>query len=206
MFKKIFQPKVLAIITIISMAIYIVLNMWSGLYISGSNGLISTLIGILLSANLYVIIYLLIILLAKRKNIRVLNILLIVLLSINLVSSLLGFGNIFSIGGGLFTILNILSILPYALVLFMTIGIFFKKKIPYKLIMISAICLLIIVLGLFLYQMLSTKWLYSGNGSLSTYLLFSMLVKVFNSIGWCSFIFFMYQYGNSISKRSEKNE
>lgn len=206
MLKKLFQPNVLAMITIISMAIYIVISLWNSFNVGGVYGLAFTLLGTLLRSNFYIIIYLLIILLAKKKNVRVLNILLVIILSITLISSFLGFGETFGIGGMLFTILNISSILTYGLLLFMAIGILLKKKIPYKLITSSAIGLLVIVLVIFFYQMLSTNWLYSGKNSLDTYLLLSMLLKVFSSIGWSSFILFMYQYGNSISERSCKNE
>lgn len=206
MLKKMFQPKVLAIITIVSMAIYVIINFWNNISSGGVNGLVGTLLGMLLGGYLYIIIYLLIILLSKKKDIRKLNLIMIVQLSIALIISLVGFGSTYGIGGNLGQVLNISTILLYALVLFTIIGIYLKKKIPYKLIMSGAIGLLVIVLVIFFYQMLSTNWLYSGNGSLSTYLLLTMLLKVFSSIGWSSFIFFMYQYGNSISQRSGKNE
>lgn len=205
MIQKIFQPKVLAIITIISMIIYIVISFLNSISSGGVNGLVGTLPVMLLGGYLYIIIYLLIILLSQKKNIRKLNLIMIIQLSIALIISLIGYGNTYGIGGNLGQVLNISTILLYALVLFTIIGIYLKKKIPYKLIMSSAIGLLVIVLVVFFYQLSSTKWLYSGNGSFSSYLLLTMLLKIFSSIGWCSFIFFMYQYGKSI-ERSLKSE
>ena len=71
MLKKMFQPKVLAIITIVSMAIYVIINFWNNISSGGVNGLVGTLLGMLLGGYLYIIIYLLIILLSKKKDIIV---------------------------------------------------------------------------------------------------------------------------------------
>ena len=186
MLKKILQPKTLAIIIIVSMAIYSVVT------ISRGYAVVFSLLSLLLNPSFYIMIYLLIILLAKRKNVKNLNLLLIIFLSIYLVLGLLSL-----IMGG-FGVVEILTFLTYSLLLFMVIGIFIKKKLPYKLIMISDVCLLIIQVIVILCKLLPYG---------DAYLLLRYLFAYFSYIiGFCSFILFIYKYGNSINQRSGNNE
>lgn len=204
MLKKMFQPKVLAIITIVSMIISACISIVNSTIIGGGSGFVGTLIGNILNGYVYIIIYLLIILLTKKKNIRRLNLIMIVQLSIALI--LVVFSNIVA---NVFELNHILNIVPYAILLIMAIGVHFHKETLYKPLMILSIIVLTIqflfvgrlfIVGTFA----SPTILYVGNKIF--YNIISLFVHTIGNIGLCSFTIFMYQYGNSISQRSNKNE
>lgn len=206
MLKKIFQPKVLAIITIVSMAINVFISIVNNTIIGGGWAFVINLLGNIINGHTYIIIYLLIILFAKTKNIRKLNLVMIVQLSIALIFVILGNSIRANV---VFELNNILNIVPYGILLIMAIGIHFRKETFYKPLMILSIIVLMIQL-LFVGRLFiigtfaSPTILYVGNNMF--YNIISLLIKTIGNIGLCSFIIFMYQYGKSISQRSGKNE
>lgn len=187
--KNIFKPKVLATITIVSIIMYL------GISIYLQHILFPIIQGILYG-YVYIIVYLSVILFAKKKNIKVLNIILL----INLIMAL--FMYFFTD-----TIVKInIFLLYYLLIAIIALGILLKKKIPYKPIMISSIGILITCFLLTIYELSFGKWFYTGNDTLNVYLIIYYLAEIFKSVGLCSFTIFMYQYGKSISERSNYNE
>ena len=195
MLKKVIQPKILAMITIISFVIGSIFSCW------GVNIFTTISRGIFLG-YFYIMIYLLIILFVKNKNIRKLNLVMIIQLIIALIFGL------FVIGKS-----PILNAILYAILLIMIIGIYLHKKLPYKILMIISLCVLcieIITIGrLFIVGSFGTlgiqKIIYI-KGSNIVYSVGILIEKIICSIGLCSLTVFMYQYGKSINQRCDKNE
>lgn len=212
--KKSFNPKILAITTIISTVIGVtlsiilsVINMPLYLRVSQIIGVIGNFI---LGGGLYIIIYLFIILRKKQKNIKLLNTILfinfIIATLFYLIRQILYIKNIYNIA----TIIDIDSIVIFRMffdlisnTIFLILetlivyGILTKKKLPYKVFTIILVTLIFAgfiptVISIFLYNSLVLN-------------LFNLLSFIVATIKSCSFVIFIYLYGKSISERSINN-
>lgn len=225
MLKKIIQPKVLSIITIISTIIGFVLSIISNIiFQNGLSGLdiigiiVSSLFDLLIYGGLYTIIYLLIILKKKEKNMKILNIILFVNLVIAtiiyIVRQINYINDIYSISlsitsGAKFQIWYglISNVLFRILEIIIIYGILKKKKMPYKIFMIILIVLSFanikpFITSVYSYLKYSTYITYSP----ILLILFNLLAMIIGIINSISFILFIYLYGKSINERSRKNE
>lgn len=187
MLKKIFQPKELAIITIVLCIIYIVVNLINDIFISGIWSLLNALFRNILDGSIYFIIYLLIILFAQKKDIRKLNLIFIIQIGISFFMSFIS------------ELSSLFQELALLLLLVMMIGIYLHKKIPYKIIMIISLFVLCIeIIGNIKLFVVGNSWSLYGYG---LYMLGIIIRSMLYNMALCSLTMFMYQYGKSISER-----
>lgn len=208
--KKILEPKVLAITTIITTIISFILSIISSATTNPLYSYISLILGdigsFVLGGSLYIIIYLLIILSKKPKNIKLLNTILFINLIIAtifyLIRQILNITDIYRVA----TIMNIdnififkkffsliSNILFLVLETLMVYGILRKKILPYKVFTIILVALTFISL--------IPTIISNGNTLLSSFNLLYIIIGIIKS---CSFVLFIYLYGKSISERSTK--
>ena len=212
--KKLLNPKILAITTIVTAILNLILSITLRTTNIPSyfhfNQIISIIISFVLSGNLYITIYLFIILLKKQKNMKLLNIILFINLIVAtvfyVISEIIRVKNISSIitisSESIFIFkifLNSLSnIIFLVLETIMVYGIFAKKNLPYK---VFTIILLSLNAIWFLLSVISI--VSSGMLLLNLVYLLSSIIVIIQS---CSFVLFVYLYGKSISERSKNNE
>lgn len=228
---KFLKPKVLAIIAIVAWTSCLFTNICTNifadiLFSGGRNSILPTILSILIQTlifSAYTIIYLSIIVFVKNKNVKVLNIILLIQFIINIIlnfiitlSQIIPLLKIHSmsipymsvIQLTLSIIIRILSLISPILMLIIVLGIILKKKFPYKVIMIISISLLFTNLILSLSNnFISILSLIRGEVFLR-YLpinILSIIASIFSVVYSCSFTLFMYQYGKSISERSRQN-
>lgn len=183
MLKKLQNPKILGQITIICFSIMLIL------YIKAiDRNFIYILISLILTPLSYIIIYLLLIIFKKKKNIRTLNIFLAIVLTILIILSLtiLRHFNIIWFMHNQSLISIICFLILYSLLITTIFGIIYKKKWPYNIFMYVQLTLITInVLGSFNY-------------------IFNLPFLLYH-IGIISFIVFLYMYGKSIEKGAKDN-
>ena len=212
--KKLLNPKILAITTIVTAILNLILSITLRTTNIPSyfhfNQIINIIISFVLSGNLYITIYLFIILLKKQKNMKLLNIILFINLIVAtvfyVISEIIRVKNISSIitisSESIFIFkifLNSLSnIIFLVLETIMAYGIFAKKNLPYK---VFTIILLSLNAIWFLLSVISI--VSSGMLLLNLVYLLSSIIVIIQS---CSFVLFVYLYGKSISERSKNNE
>ncbi|MBR1376750.1 MAG: hypothetical protein IJ565_02945 [Bacilli bacterium] len=223
--KKILKPKTLAIITIATIIIGFAISTISNIvFVSDmpnsikTTRTLTTIVGFFTNVNLYIIIYLLIILKKKEKNMRTLNLILFIWLIVSLIIYIVGQVNyinqIHSISISVSSLgkfqmwFNLISnALFMVLEIIMVYGILNKKKMPYKFLMILLIILTLISLIPFVIS--SYSYLkYNEYITYNPYVLitFNFLGTINGIIKSCSFVLFLYLYGKSINERSLKNE
>lgn len=208
--KKILNPKALAITTIITSIIGIVLSIIlsvqnTPLYLHLSQ-VVAVIVNFVLYGNLYITIYLFIILTKKQKNVRLLNTILFVSLVIAtilyIIRQLFYIKDIYTIANTLnntallINIFNtISSILFFVLETIMVFGILKKKKMSYKIFML-------VLVGIILTDLIfTTISIFAYNNSLLN--VFANIVGIVKS---SSFVLFIYLYGKSVNERSTSNE
>ena len=212
--KKLLNPKILAITTIVTAILNLILSITLRTTNIPSyfhfNQIISIIISFVLSGNLYITIYLFIILLKKQKNMKLLNIILFINLIVAtvfyVISEIIRVKNISSIitisSESIFIFkifFNLLfNIIFLVLETIMVYGIFAKKNLPYK---VFTIILLSLNAIWFLLSVISI--VSSGMLLLNLVYLLSSIIVIIQS---CSFVLFVYLYGKSISERSKNNE
>lgn len=210
---KILKPKLLAIIAIITSLLSIVLSIIYNVMISNSHIPITTyIIQLFTNINLYIIIYLLVILKKKEKNMRTLNLILLICLVItsllSIVSQVFYINQMYSIPSSMVSIskfkmwFDLINVILFTfLEIVMVYGILNKRKMPYKYLMIVLVFLTFISL---VYSFINLGS-YIHNKYI-VIILVNMINKIIGVIKSCSFILFLYLYGKSINERSLKNE
>ena len=172
---KILKPKTLAIITISTIIIGFAISTISNIvFVSDIPNSIrvtrtlTNIVGFFTNVNLYIIIYLLIILKKKEKNMRTLNLILFIWLIVSLIIYIVVQismpTSIISLGKFQLWFNLISNILFMFLEIIMVYGILKKKKMPYKVLMISLIALILISLipyAISLYQYIQNIKQYS---------------------------------------------
>jgi len=220
--KEILNPRVLAITNIITAIIEVIASI---ILIVNNNPLnsriiliIGNILGFVLSGRIYIIVYLIIILKKKQKNIKLLNIILFINFIIAILNCLAtkiiyiiniyNFGTIRSIINIDTFIYFILDTLFLILETLMVYGILTKKNLPYKRFTIILIALIFIDA---MFGIISIIDVMSGINSsffysklLSSFFNFLSIILV--KINSCSFILFMYLYGKSISEKNKNDE
>ena len=206
-FENLFKPRKTAIIFIIFWCLAFVcgtiINYFNNIKFNGN--LISTIFYILnqLIFSSYTIIYLLIILYAKKKNMKLLNIILIINFVIHGIINLIQILNKISILNNinLFNFIpNICSIIQSIIGAIIVLGIVLKKKLPYKILTTISIGLIFITLIISLFNLIKLNYPILFINSIY------FLQIIFTNIGTFLFVIFIYKYAISISKRSENNE
>lgn len=207
--KNILNPKILAITTIITTIIGFILSIILSvlnipLYLHISQ-IIRVIGDFVLYGNLYIIIYLLIILSKKQKNIKLLNTILFINLIIAIIKQILYTTNTYSIVTSIenipkFQMLfnSISNIIFFILETIIVYGILRKKKMPYKVFMIILVSLTFVglintIISIFSYSDMLISSL-------------SLLSTIMGVIKSCSFVLFIYLYGKSINERGKNNE
>lgn len=214
--KKILNPKILAITTIITTIIGFILSIISSAITNPLFSYVSLILGdigsFVFGGSLYIIIYLLIILRKKQKNIKLLNTILfinfIIATLFYLARQILYIKDIYSVAttitnfDNMFIFKMFFSLISNTLFLvletLMVYGILRKKNLPYKVFTIVLVALTFIGLMPTIISIFS-----NGNLLLSSFNLLSNIIGIIKS---CSFVLFIYLYGKSISERSKNNE
>lgn len=238
MSKKIFQPKVLAIITMILCFISMCFSIYNSNIIDNQKALSIFAILWRCLPTIFLISYLVVIVFVKRKNMKIINYVFLIQLvfftglsiigntyniirqvsitsdSIKNIENAINSGTniVYSTNGSMelstykhtMLFMNVFSIVSLLLstihslcMITTTYGIAFKKKLPYKKIMIISIIATIVLLLVTLSLLIIPNIGYN---------LLNAFVSVISTIGGLSYILFMYQYGNSINERSKKDE
>lgn len=214
--KKILTPKTLAITTIITTIIVFILSIISSafnnpLYLRAGQ-IMGNIGGFVFGGSLYIIIYLLIILRKKQKNIKLLNTILfinfIIATLFYLARQIIYIKDIYSVAttitnfDNMFIFKMFFSLISNTLFLvietLMVYGILRKKNLPYKTFMVILVALtfggfIFTIIYSLLYSDISLNW-------------FNLLSNIIGIIKSCSFVLFIYLYGKSISERSKNNE
>ena len=221
---KILKPKVLAIITIVMIILSFILSTITT-FIANINSpsnllpaLISnTIFNIFTSTNTYILIYFIIVLLIKQKNMKAINIFLFVSIIITFIiyfirqvytfftyqtinADINPIINLFKFQIMLYLILNTIFVILEAIMLF---GIIIKKKMNYKVLMI--ILIIISLIGSIVPFLVSTFTYFVSGGAFLPIIItitinfINMLLTIIKTI---CFILFIYLYGKSINERS----
>lgn len=214
--KKILEPKVLAtttiITTIIGFILSIILNVFNTPLYLRVGQIIGDIGSFVFGGSLYIIIYLLIILRKKQKNIKLLNTILFINFIIatlfylarqilyikdiyNVATTITNFDNMFIFKMFFSLISNTLFLVLETLMVY---GILRKKNLLYKVFTIVLVALTFISLIPTIISIFS-----NGNILLGSFNLLSTIIGIIKS---CSFVLFIYLYGKSISERSKNNE
>ena len=214
--KKISNPKLLAKITIITIILGFILSIISNIIFYGNHiPIINFIFSLFTSANSYILIYLLVVLNKKEKDMKKLNLGLIICIIITtiifIVRQIISINQIYSIALSVANVSNfqiwfnlITNTLYMILEIVMIYGI--MKK-PYKLLMMSLITLSFIkiipsIISLISYINVTAYIEY--NPILP--IILNVLSLINGIICSCSFILFLYLYGKSINERSLKKE
>ncbi len=235
MSKKMFQPKVLAIITMVLSFIGMCFN----IYVSSSQKTVSIFVIIWnCLPTIFLISYLAIIVFVKRKNMKVINYLFLIQLLFFTSLSIVGniYNNIKQFNTTIESIKNIENIISSGTnITDSTLGTIelstYKHTIIFVnvfsiiyllLFIINSLCKIMTTYGITLKKKLPYKnimvisiitTIISVLITLSllfvpysSYSLLNAFMTIISTIGGLSFILFMYQYGNSINERNRKNE
>ena len=221
---KILKPKVLAIITIVMIILSFILSTITT-FIANINSpsnllpaLISnTIFNIFTSTNTYILIYFIIVLLIKQKNMKAINIFLFISIIITFIiyfirqvytfftyqiinADINPIINLFKFQIMLYLILNTIFVIIEAIML---LGIIIKKKMNYKVLMI--ILIIISLIGSVVPFLVSTFTYFVSGGAFLPIIItitinfINMLLTIIKTI---CFILFIYLYGKSINERS----
>lgn len=216
---KILNPKLLAKITIITIILGFILSIISNIifYDTIIDVIIDFVLNIFTAPSSYILIYLLIVLNKKEKDMRKLNLALLICIIITSIIPMVGqiimINETYSIDLSVANIANfqmwfnlITSTLHMILEIVMIYGILRKTKMPYKVLMVILIILTFTRIIPFILSSIS----YINNTKYLVYnpiliIKFNLLNLINGIICSCSFILFLYLYGKNINERSLKN-
>ena len=215
--KKLLNPKIFAIITIITSIICLLLSIFLNIFNNPEylrlTAVLRNLISFVIYGNLFIIIYLIFFLIVKNKNSKVLNILLLITLVISTVFGLFygtissiykyitfahAYNRLFLIINIFITIFNILTVTVLkVLEILLVFGILTKKKLPYTI--FTIIMLVITIINSFISIITIIPYL---RLLLSFINLFATIISLIYS---CSFILFLYSSVKNISDNNNNN-
>ena len=211
--RKILNPKLLSITiiitTIISFILQLLLNIHATPLYLRNIQIFVNIGSFILKGNLYIVIYFLLVLYKKEKNMKTLNLILFINAIISFIAQTAGViirisqaYSYMSIFQTCFSILE--NILFNILEITMIYGIMKKRKMPYK---IFAGILITLMLISFVPFVISTYQSINFSEHISYNSIIFNIINITNGmINSSAFVLFLYLYGKSINERSLKNE